>query len=113
MACKSDSFQFYAGEDKTLEIQLKTSTNGCVEIYPLLNTDTITVKLPARPADLVFIAPRVILVSEPYGQIKIELVGAETEQLIDGAIVIDVVRAGKKKVFVVDGGLKKLTPNNC
>jgi hypothetical protein len=117
MACKSQSFQFYANEDKTLELELKVSVNDCKEIYALESTDEIKVILPARPADLEFLntgaTPRVSITSEPYGQIKIDLVAAETSQLIDGAIVIEVVRASKRKIFVVDGGLKKLTPNNC
>jgi hypothetical protein len=117
MSCKSESFQFYAGEDKTLELELKTMKGECKEIYALEATDEITVTLPARPDDLIFLntgaTPRVSIVSEPYGQIKIDLVAAETEQLFDGPIVIEVVRATKKKIFVVDGGVKKLTPNRC
>jgi hypothetical protein len=117
MACKSESFQFYAGEDKTLELELKLSVNGCKEIYALQSSDEIKVILPARPDDLEFlntgVSPRVSIVSEPYGQISIDLTSTETSQLIDGAIVIEVIRSAKKKIFVVDGGLKKLTPNNC
>ena len=117
MSCKSESFQFYAGEDKTLELELKVSKNGCNLIYALESTDEIKVILPARPDDLEFFNtgadPRVSVESEPYGQIKIDLTGSETSQLISGAIVVEVVRDSKKKIFVVDGGLKKLTPNNC
>jgi len=113
MSCKSTSFQFYAGEDKTLELSLVTKNNGCSEIYPLVSTDIIQVTLVARPADLVFTQPRVTITSEPYGSIAIELTAAETLQLLSGAIIVEVTRASKKKIFVVDGGVEKLTISNC
>lgn len=118
MACKSTSFQFYAGEDKTLELQLIQKINDCSEIFPIVSaSDEIKVTLVARPDDLVFlntgVSPRVTVTSEPYGTIKIDLTSAETAQLIDGAIVIELTRTGKKKIFVVDGGVQKLVPSNC
>lgn len=115
MSCKSTSFQFYAGEDKTLELALLQSVNGCTEIYPIQATDEIKVTLVARPADLVFSTTdaRVVIVSEPYGSISIELTSSETAQLISGAIIVEVTRDSKKKIFVVDGGIEKLTVSNC
>ena len=118
MSCKSTSFQFYSGEDKSLELQLIQKINDCSEIFPIISaSDEIKVTLIARPTDLVFlntgVGPRVSVTSEPYGTIKIDLLSAETSQLVNGAIVIELTRAGKKKIFVVDGGIEKLTPSNC
>lgn len=115
MTCKSTSFKFYAGEDKRLTLELKTMIDECKEIYALVNTDEITVTLQASPADLVFtkLSTRVVIDSEPYGIIYIDLTAAETAQLVNGAIVIEVTRATKKKIFVVDGGIEKLLPSNC
>lgn len=117
MSCKSTSFQFYAGEDKTLELSLVQKINDCSEIYPLASADEIKVTLVARPADLVFLntgaSPRITVTSWPYGTIAIDLTAAETLQLISGAIIVEVTRASKKKIFVVDGGVEKLTISNC
>lgn len=120
MSCIQTEFLFYPGEDTFIELQLKLKDqNGCKQIYPLELTDEITVTLPAKTVDLVLVStgasPKVTIPTgrQYYGEIKVELDSVATADLLNGTIIIKVVRAGKSKFFLASGALKKVATGNC
>lgn len=79
--------------------------------------DKIEVVVPATPDDLTFgynSSPAIQVIDQYLGQIKVALTGTETDQIIDGPVVVNVTDdTGKKKVFMASGGITKVHPQNC
>lgn len=79
--------------------------------------DKIEVVVPGTPNDLIFgynSTPAIQVIDQYLGQIKVALTGTETDQIIDGPVVVNVTDdTGKKKVFVASGGITKVQPQGC
>jgi hypothetical protein len=119
MSCVADTWEFYPGQTQKLEIQLKKRTGDCVEIYPLEATDKITVILPTQTGTLDLdnftpTAPPVVIDSEPYGKISIELSDAETNQLVSGSITVKIEKLdGTIKYALALNIISKINPADC
>ena len=121
MGCVGEAFEFYPGEDRLLEIQVVklNKTTGCKEPYDIDATDTIEVELPATPANLIFdktTAPNpVVLVSGPLGKISLMLVGADTDAIVDGSIIVRINNVGATdlKIAVAAAASRKLKVPGC
>lgn len=118
MSCSSEQWEFYIGEDKLLELSLKTFVRAteCKEPFSLATADLVEITLPATPDDLVFdktTTPAVEVVNEPLGKIKIQLTPTQTDQMTDGSIIVKVTKDGKVTKFVAVSGVKRLTLPGC
>lgn len=115
MSCISKFFEFYADEDKTLSIQLKTNTNGCIEPFDLTGATEIDIELPATPDNLhkLLSLTQVVVDSPILGKIHSDLVVADLSQMISGSIVVRVTKGGKKTTFLAAAASKKNEIPNC
>jgi len=95
MGCVTDSWKFYPGESKALEINLVTynSAHDCKEIFTISDDPgrKITIVIPGDPNDLSFdltTAIPVVVVSEALGKIKLNLNAASTALMRSGSVTI-------------------------
>lgn len=115
MSCISKFFDFYMGEDKTLSLQLKTNTNGCIEPFDLTGASQIDVELPANPDNLhkLLTTAAVVIDHAVLGKIHLDLAAADTNVMISGSIVVRVNKGGKVTLFLAAAAQKKNEIPNC
>ena len=118
MSCTATIWEFYAGESKTLEIQVfKDNKNtGCREPLEILVGDTIDLELPALPDNIVLTkltVPPVVLVNGPLGKISVALTAAQTNLMTSGSAIVTINKTTSAKVSVAINGIKKLTIPGC
>jgi len=95
MSCTTDCWEFFPGESKTLEIEMKQFNNAhdCKEIFPI-STDTnrkIIVTIPGEPDDLVLdltTTPPVVVVTEILGTLKVTLRPEDTLLMRSGSVTV-------------------------
>jgi len=117
MSCYSD-FQFYAGEIKTLSIQINAlnATNGCKEPCDLtgLVTTDIKVRLPTSTGELVFdLSSGVVIDSPVLGKIHVDLSAINTDEMVSGTIIVEIMKAGKLVFALAAGRLRKQEIPDC
>lgn len=112
-------FVFFPGEDRKLEIELYTSDDCGKESPYQIDTgggDTVSVELPASPANLTFTlasSPPVVVDSAEKWKISIELSSTQIDQLVNGSALITVTKAGKKRKFLAESAIRRLTLPSC
>lgn len=119
MSCFTDSWEFFPGQNQKLEIQINQRTGDCVEIFPIENTDVITVILPTETGTLELsnspaTTPPVVIDSDVYGKISIELTGTETSTIVSGSVTVKIEKLdGTIKFALALNILRKINPAEC
>lgn len=76
----------------------------------------VEVELQTNDENLIFdvsTTPPVVVVDDRFSQISIELTSDETNQMVSGAIVTRVVKAGKLRIAAAPNGVSQITTPNC
>jgi hypothetical protein len=118
MGCTATVWEFYAGESKSLEIQVfkENKTTGCKEPLEILVGDTLDLELPALPANLTLTkltTPAIVLVNGPLGKIKVDLTATQTNAMTSGSTILYINKTTSAKIAVALSAIKKLTVPGC
>lgn len=106
------TYKFYEGENKILNITLKTKNEcGVVEPFVIPGNNTIEVTLPGDPANIVKTTPTgVTIVNRLLGEIAVNVVALDTTTLVSGSIKIKITdtTTGDVRIAVGVGVIEKL-----
>ena len=117
MGCYAPYFECYAGEDKTLSLQINLfdRSKDCKEPLDLTGASAITMELPASGTTNINLSlvstPPIVIDSAILGKIHVDLLAAQTNIMLDGSAIVKVTKAGKTIVAIAT--IKKLTIPSC
>lgn len=102
-----DTFQFYAGEDRTLKLQVMDEDSGFPHQIP--TGATLTLTLAGSPDDVEVANADITVDSTDRSIISVSLTNTQTDSMVSGDVQLEYVSGSTTRIAYKESILERLT----